>query len=133
MLRSAALDDRLGRERLQGAAVKILDTSDDPSPPPFEKLTTEEGVQLALDGEGHVLAVLPDVVPEVARFALRRGSQPFLGRTMEWTYVELENGVRVYMSAAGVVITRADINPGSASPPSPTPTLPEEPHAADSG
>lgn len=108
--------DRARRVRIQDAAVAVLDTAYDPAPPPFERLDTTEGVRLALDGAGHVLAVMEDVAPEIVRFARRRGLQPFTGRTMEWTYVELADGLRVYMSAAGVVISRADINPASRSP-----------------
>lgn len=102
------------RLRIRDAAVKVLDTPEDPAPAPFQKIDTEEGVRLALDGEGQVLAVMEDVAPEVKRFALRRSVKKMFGganRSTEWVYVELADGLRIYMSAAGVVLSRVDINP----------------------
>lgn len=102
------------RLRICRAATKVLDTPGDPLPAPFEKVDTVEGVRLALNGEGQVLAVMEDVAPEVKRFALRRFVLKTFGvgnRAVEWTYVELADGLRIYMSASGVVISRTDINP----------------------
>lgn len=106
-------DDLPRRLRIADVARKVLDTPDDPSPAPFEKHIVEDGVQLALDGDGHVLAVMEDVLPSLKRFALRRSTKKTGGdvRSTEWVYVELADGLRIYMSANGVVISRVDINP----------------------
>ena len=95
-------------------ARKVLDTPDNPAPAPFSKIDTGEGIRLALDGDGHVIAVMEDVAPQIRRFALRRANKFTFGgtaRAVEWAYVELADGLRIYMSAAGVVVTRADVNP----------------------
>lgn len=101
------------RARIIAAARKVLDTPDWQTPPPFRLMHVED-IDVANDGAGHILAVMEDANPG-ARVFMRRSVKKSLSgeptRTTEWAVVELADGLRIYISAAGVVVTRADINP----------------------
>ncbi|HQS18610.1 hypothetical protein [Reyranella sp.] len=97
-------------DSLRTSALRILDGGS-VAPAPFE-IGHDEGIRFATDGRGRFLVVMPDL-PEPRLFKRRahKGVGGGAPRAVEWLVVELPDGVRLYLSEGGAVLTRADLTP----------------------
>jgi len=97
-------------EEIRAAALKVLDTGSE-VPAPFD-IHQDGDIRFGTDGQ-RIVAVMKDVT-DVTVMRKRRAVKGVGGgspRTVEWLYVDLPDGLRLYVSEGGCVLTREDILP----------------------